>query len=76
MDIIDKTNLASAYASAWLAVKGRPATVTVDPHGWFTVNKGIGVTERVRASVLIKGLAVLAGRMAQGDAQICKRGQP
>ena len=50
MDIIDKTNLASAYAAAWLAVKGRQATVTVDPHGWFTVNKGIGVTERVRAS--------------------------
>jgi phosphomannomutase/phosphoglucomutase len=28
------------------------------------------------AAALIKGLAVLAGRMAQGDAQICKRGQP
>jgi len=73
MDIVDKTNLASAYAAAWLAVKGRPATVTVDAHGWFTVNKGTGYIDRVRASALIKGLAVLTARMAQGDAQICKR---
>ena len=66
MDIVDKNNLASAYAAAWLAVKGRPATVTVDPHGWFTVNKGTGYIDRVRASVLIKGLAVLTARMVEG----------
>lgn len=65
MDIVDKTNLASAYAAAWLAVKNRPATVTVDPHGWFTVNKGLGVPQRVRASALIKGLAVLTSRMVE-----------
>jgi len=65
MDIIDKTNLASAYAAAWLAVKNRPATVTVDPHGWFTVNKGLGTPQRVRASALIKGLAVLTSRMVE-----------
>ena len=65
MDIIDKTNLASAYAAAWLAVKNRPATVTVDPHGWFTVNKGLGSPQRVRASALIKGLAVLTSRMVE-----------
>jgi hypothetical protein len=66
MDIVDKTNLASAYAAAWLAVKNRPATVTVDPHGWFTVNKGLGTPQRVRASALIKGLAVLTSRMVEG----------
>lgn len=66
MDIVDKTNLASAYAAAWLAVKNRPATVTVDPHGWFTVNKGLGTPQRVRASALIKGLAVLTARMVEG----------
>lgn len=65
MDIVDKTNLASAYAAAWLAVKNRPATVTVDPHGWFTVNKGLGAPQRVRASALIKGLAVLTSRMVE-----------
>jgi len=65
MDIIDKTNLASAYAAAWLAVKNRPATVTVDPHGWFTVNKGLGTPQRVRASALIKGLTVLTARMVE-----------
>ena len=65
MDIVDKTNLASAYAAAWLAVKNRPATVTVDPHGWFTVNKGLGTPQRVRASALIKGLAVLTARMVE-----------
>jgi hypothetical protein len=65
MDIVDKTNLASAYAAAWLAVKNRPATVTVDPHGWFTVNKGLGTPQRVRASALIKGLAVLTSRMVE-----------
>lgn len=65
MDIVDKTNLASAYAAAWLAVKNRPATVTVDPHGWFTVNKGLGSPQRVRASALIKGLAVLTARMVE-----------
>ena len=69
MDIVDKTNLASAYAAAWLAVKGRPATVTVDPHGWFTVNKGTGYIDRVRASALIKGLAVLTARMVERAAQ-------
>jgi hypothetical protein len=65
MDIVDKNNLASAYAAAWLAVKGRPATVTVDAHGWFTVNKGTGYIDRVRASALIKGLAVLTARMVE-----------
>jgi hypothetical protein len=65
MNIVDKTNLASAYAAAWLAVKNRPATVTVDPHGWFTVNKGLGTPQRVRASALIKGLAVLTSRMVE-----------
>jgi hypothetical protein len=65
MNIVDKTNLASAYAAAWLAVKNRPATVTVDPHGWFTVNKGLGTPQRVRASALIKGLAVLTARMVE-----------
>ena len=65
MDIVDKPNLASAYAAAWLAVKNRPATVTVDPHGWFTVNKGLGTPQRVRASALIKGLAVLTARMVE-----------
>ena len=69
MDIVDKTNLASAYAAAWLAVKGLPATVTVDPHGWFTVNKGLGSPQRVRASALIKGLAVLTSRMVEGVAR-------
>ena len=69
MDIVDKTNLASAYAAAWLAVKNRPATVTVDPHGWFTVNKGLGTPQRVRASALIKGLAVLTARMVEGVAR-------
>jgi hypothetical protein len=69
MDIVDKTNLASAYAAAWLAVKNRPATVTVDPHGWFTVNKGLGSPQRVRASALIKGLAVLTARMVEGVAR-------
>jgi hypothetical protein len=69
MDIVDKTNLASAYAAAWLAVKRRPATVTVDPHGWFTVNKGLGSPQRVRASALIKGLAVLTSRMVEGVAR-------
>jgi hypothetical protein len=65
MDIVDKTNLASAYAAAWLVVKNRPATVTVDPHGWFTVNKGLGTPQRVRASALIRGLAVLTSRMVE-----------
>lgn len=66
MDIVDKTNLASAYAAAWVAVKKRPVTVSVDAYGWFTVDKGLGAPQRVRASALIKGLAVLTARMVEG----------
>lgn len=71
MDTKDKQNLADAYMSAWLAVKNRPAIVTIEPHGWFTVNKGLGTPQRVRASALLNGLAILTARMAERAAQ-CK----
>lgn len=60
----DKANLASAYMSAWNAVKGRPCTVTVEPNGWFTVSlKGWGLPDRRRASALLNGLVVLTQQL-------------
>jgi hypothetical protein len=62
----DKANLASAYMSAWNAVKGRPCTVTVEPNGWFVVSlQGYSLPDRRRASALLKGLSVLTGILAK-----------
>jgi len=60
----DKANLASAYMSAWNAVKGRPCTVTVEPNGWFAVSfKGYSLPDKRRASALLNGLVVLTQRL-------------
>jgi len=62
----DKANLASAYMSAWNAVKRRPCTVTVDPNGWFTVShQGYSLPDRRRASALLEGLSVLTGILSE-----------
>jgi hypothetical protein len=56
--------LAEAYANAWLAVKGIPCTVEVQPCGWFHVRKnGMTTPENVRANTLLEGLVVLTDRL-------------
>jgi hypothetical protein len=56
--------LAEAYENAWLAVKGKPCTVEVQPYGWFHVRKnGLTTPESVRANRLVEGLVTLTQRL-------------
>jgi hypothetical protein len=60
----DRENLATAYMSAWNAVKRRPCTVTVEPNGWFTVSfQGYSLPDKRRASALLNGLVVLTKQL-------------
>lgn len=68
MSPIDRHHLAAAYCAAWHAVKGPHDRMVVnpEPNGWFEkINTcaGYRLTKKVRASELIKALAVLAGRL-------------
>jgi hypothetical protein len=67
----DKEHLAQAYMSAWLAVKRRPCTVTVDSNGWFTVShQGYSLPDRRRAADLLRGLAVLTDRIVENSKKV------
>lgn len=58
MTDLDRKHLAAAYMAAWYGVNKTPCRVEPAPKGWFMRDE-----RRVRASELIKGLAVLAGSL-------------
>jgi hypothetical protein len=62
----ERVNLALSYENAWFAVKKSKCLVTVEPNGWFTVNRG-GLNSSERASKLLSGLVVLTRRLANKD---------
>ena len=61
----DRENLARAYESAWMAVKNRPITITIESDGWFTRRfyGWSGLPDKKRASDLIRGLADLTSQL-------------
>jgi len=60
----EKEYLAAAYAAAWNAVKGDSMVVSVLDNGWFLCLYGKGIpSSKCRAEKLLKGLAVLTGRL-------------
>ena len=60
----EKEYLAAAYAAAWNAVKGDSMVVSVLDNGWFLCLYGRGIpSSKCRAEKLLKGLAVLTGRL-------------
>jgi hypothetical protein len=68
MDSKEKQFLADSYANAWMAVKGGTTTVTVLDHGWYQVKHSfLPYPQKVRASKLLSGLAVLTKRLLNKD---------
>ena len=66
----EKEYLAAAYAAAWNAVKGDSMVVSVLDNGWFLCLYGKGIPSRkCRAEKLLRGLAVLTGRLEQMHAK-------
>jgi len=66
----EKEYLAAAYASAWNAVKKDSMVVSVLDNGWFLCLYGRGIpSKKCRAETLLKGLAVLTGRLEQMHAK-------
>ena len=65
----EKQLLAESYANAWMAVKGRPTTVEVLDHGWFSIRHSLTPTysTKVRAVKLLQGLVTLTNRMKNND---------
>jgi hypothetical protein len=62
----EKEYLAAAYASAWNAVKKDSMVVSVLDNGWYLCLYGRGIpSKKCRAEKLLKGLAVLTGRLEQ-----------
>ena len=60
----EKEYLAAAYAAAWNAVKGDSMVISVLDNGWFLCLYGRGIpSSKCRAEKLLKGLAVLTGRL-------------
>jgi hypothetical protein len=70
MTDLDRNHLAAAYMAAWFAAKGSRCEVEPAPHGWYVIkHRHHPLPRRVRATVIIKGLAVLAGRLEQDRKQ-------
>lgn len=68
MDSSEKQFLADSYANAWMAVKGGTTTVTVLDHGWYQIKHSfLPYPQKVRASKLLSGLAVLTKRLLNKD---------
>ena len=66
----EKHYLAAAYASAWNAVKKDYMAVAVMTNGWYLCVYGRGIpSKKCRAEELLKGLAVLTGRLEQMHAK-------
>ena len=66
----EKEYLAAAYASAWNAVKRDSMVVSVLDNGWFLCLYGRGIpSSKCRAEKLLRGLAVLTGRLEQMHAK-------
>jgi hypothetical protein len=66
MKTIEREYLAQAYASAWRTVKRDKTTVLVLDNGWFQIQYAHGIpATKCRAEKLLKGLAVLVGRLEQ-----------
>ena len=64
----EKQFLADSYANAWMAVKGGTTTVTVLDHGWYEIRHSfVRYPQKVRASKLLSGLAVLTKRLLNKD---------
>jgi len=64
----EKQFLADSYANAWMAVKGGTTTVTVLDHGWYEIRHSfMPYPQKVRASKLLSGLAVLTKRLLNKD---------
>jgi hypothetical protein len=68
MNAEEKQFLADSYANAWMAVKGGTTTVTVLDHGWYQIKHSfLPYPQKVRASKLLSGLAVLTKRLLNKD---------
>lgn len=68
MKLQERENLATAYANAWYAVKGRTVEVNAGPRGWYTIRyEGGGIARGVRSGVLLEGLVTLTNRLMQND---------
>jgi len=68
MNSEEKQFLADSYANAWMAVKGGTTTVTVLDHGWYEIRHSfLRYPQKVRASKLFNGLAVLTKRLLNKD---------
>ena len=66
----EKEYLAAAYAAAWNAVKKDSMVVSVLDNGWYLCLYGRGIpSKKCRAENLLKGLAVLTGRLEQMHAK-------
>jgi len=64
----EKQFLADSYANAWMAVKGGTTAVTVLDHGWYEIRHSfVPYPQKVRASKLLSGLAVLTKRLLNKD---------
>jgi hypothetical protein len=72
MNSIEKQFLADSYANAWMAVKGGTTTVTVLDYGWYEIRHSIVPQhpQRVRATKLLKGLAILTKRLLKKDVEV------
>lgn len=68
MTDLDRKHLAAAYMAAHHAATGERCEVVPWPHGWYGLAYA-GDVRRLRASELIKRLAVLAGELERRAAQ-------